>query len=483
MKVEKLKYGKVSSKIIDELKKIVGEENVSLEKEDLICYSRDASLYQYLPDVIVRPKTTEQVSLIMKLANKNRIPVTPRGGGSGAAGGCLPLIGGILLDMRAMNQIISINIEDQMTIVEAGVIYDFLNEKLMRKGFFFPPDPSSGIACTIGGMVNTNASGERGIKYGSTKDYVLWLEVVLPSGEIIHTGSKTLKSVSGLDLTRLIVGSEGSLGIVTKVCLKILPVPEYYGTAVFIYDSINSLAKAAAKVREAGIIPEMIEFMDRKTTKLAFEYIGIKGLPEGNFMLIDVGGIEEYVTKTLNKVFEICLKEKPEYSEKTFEKEYRDKLIAARKSALPSLARLKPCTVLEDCTLPLSKLPEAAYKIEKIPEMLEGSGVDLGDFGHIGDGNLHPTFVFDDRIEKEKLAFLKGLDILYKDIVLPLGGSITAEHGVGLAKAPYISLEHGPAVKWMRAIKKLFDPKFILNPGKGKGGPYPMEEIKIEIVE
>ncbi|MEM3754345.1 MAG: FAD-binding oxidoreductase, partial [Candidatus Bathyarchaeia archaeon] len=189
MKVRKLRYRKISFKVVEKLKKIVGEENVSLEKEDLICYSRDASMYQYLPDVVVRPKTTEQVSLIMKLANKYRIPVTPRGGGSGAAGGCLPLLGGILLDMRAMNQIISISVEDQIAIVEAGVVYDFLNEKLMRKGFFFPPEPSSGISCTIGGMVNTNASGERSIKYGSTRDYVLWLEVVLPSGEIIHTGS------------------------------------------------------------------------------------------------------------------------------------------------------------------------------------------------------------------------------------------------------------------------------------------------------
>jgi len=479
----KLRYGKVSSKVIEKLQEIVGAENVTDAYEDLICYARDATIYRYMPDVVVRPTTTAQVSSIMNLANRYRIPVTPRGGGSGASGAGLPLLGGILLDMCGMNRILSISIEDQLTVVEAGVIYDFLNERLMRYGFFFPPDPSSGIACTIGGMVNTNASGDRTVKYGSTRDYVLWLEVVLPSGDIIHTGSQTLKSVSDLDLTRLITGSEGCLGVVTKVCLKIWPLPQHYGTAVFIYDSVHSLAKAAAKTRVAGIIPEMIEFMDEKTTELALEYAGVKDLPEGNFMLIDVGGTSEYVPKTLEALMDICLKESPRYHERTSDAQYRTKLITARKSALPSLARLRPSTMLEDCTLPLSKLPEAASRIERIPKMLEVDGVGLGDFGHIGDGNLHPTFVFDDRVEEERSAFMKGLDILYKDIVLPLGGSITAEHGVGLVKAPYIALEHGSSVTVMRAIKKLFDPRLILNPGKGKGGPYPLGEVQIKIAE
>ncbi len=357
------------------------------------------------------------------------------------------------------------------------MIYDILNEHLMKDGFFFPPDPSSGCSCTIGGMVNTNAAGNRSCKYGSTRDYTLWLEVVLASGEVINTGSRTLKSVSDLDLTRLIVGSEGSLGIVTKVCLKIWPTPETYATATFIYDSVESLGRASAKLRRARLIPEMIEFMDRKTTQLAFEFMGIKDIPEGNFLLIDFGGTDEQVSKSLDKGFNLCLKDKPIHSDKTTDLKYREKLVLTRKSAFPSLARLRPSVMLEDCTFPLSKIPEGALKIEKIPSIVNQEGLDMGNFGHIGDGNMHPTFVFDEKDAEQIAAFEKALDILYKDVVLPLGGSITAEHGIGLVKAPYIELEHGRSVKWMRAIKQLFDPQFILNPGKGKGGPYPIEVV------
>ncbi|MEM4246623.1 MAG: FAD-binding oxidoreductase [Candidatus Bathyarchaeia archaeon] len=473
--MKKPTYRKVTLKIRESLEAIVGRENITTAIEDLVCYSRDASLYEYTPEVVVRPRSTEQVSQILKLANRERIPVTPRGGGSGATAAALPLLGGILLDMTAMNRILSISVEDQIVVVEPGVVYDFLNEKLMEQGFFFPPDPSSGITCTIGGMVNTNASGDRTLKYGSTRDYALWLEVVLPSGEIITTGSKTLKSVSDFDLTRLIVGSEGSLGVVTKVCLKIWPYPKSFATAVLIYDDINPLAHSAAMIRKAGIIPEMMEFMDEKTARLALEYAGITGVPDGNFMLIDIGGTEESTAKIMEGCLQICKQDNPIYLEQTGDKSYRDKLISARKSAFPSLARLRPSIMLEDCTLPLSKLPQAVTQIDEIPKRIGVEGLDLGDFGHIGDGNLHPTFVFDERVEDQRKAFHRALDMLYKDIVLPLGGSITAEHGVGLTKADFIELEHGPAVKWMRAIKELFDPNFIMNPGKGKGGPYPLE--------
>jgi len=470
------KYRDFTPRARDRLEKIVGPENLTTAKEDLECYSQDASIHRHAPEIVVRPQNSEQVSAILKLANRERIPVTPRGGGSGATAAVIPILGGILLDMTTMNHIITINIEDQIAIVEPGVIYDFLNEKLMDYGFFFPPDPSSGCACTIGGMVNTNAAGGRTLKYGSTRDYTLWLEVVLPSGEIINTGSRTLKSVSDLDLTRLFVGSEGSLGVITKICLKIWPFPQNYATSVLIYESIDSLAHSAAMIRRAGIIPEMIEFMDVKTTKLSLDYADITDIPEGNFMLVDLGGTKEYVEKIMKESLEICKKDKPIYSDETLDKDRRERLISARKAALPSLARLRPSLMLEDLTVPLSKLPEAVSQIEEIPGKIGQDGFDLGDFGHIGDGNLHPTFVFDEQAEEEREAYHKGVDMLYKDIVLPLGGSITAEHGIGITKAPYIELEHGPAVKWMRAIKKLFDPKFILNPGKGKGGPYPLKE-------
>ncbi len=468
-------YGKVTEALIKELESIVGAENVSTRPEEISCYARDSTIYIYKPDVILRPRITADVASVLRLANTQRIPVTPRGGGTSAAGSPLPVAGGIVLDMSGMNKVISVDLDNQMVVTEAGVICDDLNEQLAPYGFFFPPDPASSPACTIGGMVNTNAAGNRTIKYGSTRDFVLWLEVVLPNGEIIHTGSKTLKSVSGFDLTRLIVGSEGSLGVVTNICLKIVPLPKHYATATLIYDSVEALARAANKIRRVGIVPEMLEFMDRKTTKAAFEYVGVKDLPEGNFLLIDCGGAKEQVAPMIEQCVGLCQEEKPMYVDKTLDAGYRQRLITARKSALPALARLRPSTIIEDCTITPTRLPEAAGMIEGIPAKVGVEGFDLGNFGHIGDGNMHPTFIFDERIPDQRKAFFKGLDILYKEIVLPLGGSVTGEHGIGLVRALYIELEHGTSVHLMREIKKLFDPNLILNPGKGKGGPYPLE--------
>ncbi len=473
-----LSYGKVNENIVEELEGIVGSENVSTRQEDLLVYSVDASLYRHAPDVVLRPHTTEEISSIMKLATRERIPVTPRGASSGAAGSAIPIAGGILVDMTGMNKILSIDPDNQMAVVEAGVVCDDLNEKLARFKLFFPPDPSSGISATLGGMINTNAAGNRALKYGDTKDFTQWLEVVLPSGDIIHTGSQTLKSVSGFDLTSLIAGSEGSLGIVTKACLKVVPLPNAYSTAIFVFDSVESLARATGRIRQAGLVPEMLEFMDRKTTKVATEYAGLGKFPQGNFMLVDYGGSKESVNPAMEKIVEVCKTENPNHVEQVYEHQadYRLKLIQARKAALPALARLRPCLVLEDCTVPLTKLSEAAAKIEKIPEVINVEGFDLGNFGHIGDGNMHPTFVFDDNDIDQMAAFERGLDMLYKDIVLPLGGSVTAEHGIGLAKAKYLPLEIEPrTLDLMREIKKTFDPLLILNPGKGKGGPYPLE--------
>ncbi len=468
-------YGRVTDSIVKELEGIVGSENSTTRTEEIICYMRDASPFTLRPDAIVRPTTTGQVAAVLELANRERIPLTPRGAGTSAAGSPLPVLGGIVLDMYRMNKIISIDIDNQMVSVEPGVVCDTLNDELLKYGYFFPPDPASSPACTIGGMVGCKASGNKTIKYGPTRAFVLWLEVVLPTGEIISTGSKTLKSVSDLDLTRLFVGSEGSLGIFTEICLKILPLPPYYATAVFVYDSVEDLACSATRVRRAGVVPEMMEFMDRKTMKAAFGYGGIKDFPEGNFMMIDIGGdTQDSVAAALDKCISICQQEKPTHFEKTTDKEYRLKLISARKAALPALARIKPTTTMEDCTVLPTRLPEAAAKIEKIPERLGVEGFELGNFGHIGDGNMHPTFLYDERVEEQRNAFFKAIDILYEQIIFPLGGSLTAEHGIGLIRAPFIEKEHPTSIKWMREIKKLFDPNLILNPGKGKGGPYPL---------
>jgi len=468
-------YGKFTPTIADKLREIVGQEYYSDRTEDLIVYSKDSTILTGVPEAIVRPLNVKQVSEILRLANEYRIPITPRGAGTSASGSPLASAGGVILDMSSMNKILSIDIDNLSVTVEPGVVCDILNDSLTKFGFFFPPDPASSPACTIGGMVNTNAAGNRTIKYGSTREWVLWLEVVLPNGEVIQTGSRTLKSASGFDLTRLIVGSEGSLGVVTQVGLKVTPLPESYATSVLIFDSVRNLAKATAEIRRAGIVPEMMEFMNEKTAMSALDYSGIKGLPQGNFLLLDCGGAKEAVGPMLERCLTIAREHKPIYEDKTLDRGYREKLVNTRKAALPALARLRPTTVMEDCTVPPVKLPDAAEAIEKIPEKLAVEGIDLGNFGHVGDGNMHPTFVLDERIPEQRTAFFRGIDILYRNIVFPMGGSCTGEHGIGLMRADYIELEHGTkAVQLMRNIKQLFDPNFILNPGKGKGGPYPL---------
>ena len=474
-KKELPKYGKYDQTVAKKLVDIVGPYNYSDRLEELIAYSRDSTLFSYRPDAVVRPTTVGQVSAIMKLANEYMIPVTPRGGGTSASGSPLAVVGGIILDMSSMNNITSIDIDNQSVTVEAGVVCDNLNDELAKSGFFFPPDPASSPACTIGGMVNTNAAGNRTIKYGSTKDWVLWIEVVLPSGEVINTGSKVLKSSSGFDLTRLMVGSEGQLAIATKIGLRVTPLPESYATAVLIFDNIRNLAAAATAIRRAGIVPEMIEFMNAKTAKASLDYAKIKGIPEGNFLLIDCGGAKESVGPMLDKSLGLVQQYRPVFVDRAPDRAYRDRLVNARKAALPALARLRPTTSMEDLTVPPTRLADAVEAVEKIPDRLGVEGMGLGNFGHVADGNMHPTFVYDERVQEQKQAFFKGMDILYREIVFPMGGSCTGEHGIGLIRADYIELEYGKtAVGLMRGIKQLFDPNLVLNPGKGKGGPYPL---------
>ena len=468
-------YGRFTQTVAEKLKEIVGQEYYSDSSEDLTVYSKDSTILTGVPDAVVRPLNSRQVSEILQLANEYMIPATPRGAGTSASGSPLAVAGGVILDMSSMNKILTVDVDNQSVTVEPGVVCDTLNDSIAKLGFFFPPDPASSPACTIGGMVNTNAAGNRTIKYGSTREWVLWLEVVLPNGDVIQTGSKTLKSASGFDLTRLIVGSEGSLGVVTQVGLKIAPLPESYATSVLIFENVRQLARATTEIRRAGMVPEMLEFMNEKTAKSALEYAGIRGIPQGNFLLLDCGGAKEAVGPMLERCLAIAGEYKPIYEDKTLDRAYRDRLVNTRKAAFPALARLRPTTVMEDCTVPPTKLPDAAEAVERIPERLGVQGIDLGNFGHVGDGNMHPTFVFDERVEEQKSAFFRGLDVLYREIIFPMGGSCTGEHGIGLIRADYIEQEHGAkAVQLMRSIKQLFDPNLILNPGKGKGGPYPL---------
>lgn len=467
------RYGSLTEAIVRELEGIVGPENVSTKLEDLICGSYESVLLRYRPGAIVAPKTTEQVSAILRLANRHRIPVTPRGAGTSVAGNSLPVLGGICLDMCSMNRILEFDGENQTVTVEPGVVCDTLNEYLAARGFFFPPDPASSPAATIGGMVANNSGGNRALKYGVTRDHVLWLEAVLPTGEVIKAGSRTIKSVSSYDFARLLVGSEGTLAVITKVGLKVTPLPEAFSASLYVFERIEDAVKTAVEIKSSGVLPAMLEFMDETTSRASFEYAKLD-LPVGFTVLAGCDGRSEAVRKESELIHEIALKRKPKFAAKAGSAEERDRLVSARKAALPALSRVSPTVCMEDLTVPVTKIPEACKRIAGIPAKL-GAQINVSIFGHIGEGNLHPTFLFDEKEPGQKEAFYKALEALYGEVAIPLGGSITGEHGIGVLRGDYVKLEHGEKiVSLMREIKRVFDPNMILNPYKGKGGPWPL---------
>ncbi len=458
----------MKSHIITKLVEIVGEKNVNTDPAEIYCYSRDSTPFQYFADVIVRPANTTEVSEIMELANGNRIPVYPRGSGTSAAGSPLPVKGGIVIDLTRMNRVLGFDEENLQVVIEPGVICDDLNEFLKDYGYFFPPDPASSSAATLGGMVANNSAGNRAIKYGKTKDWILWLEAVLPSGEIIHTGSGTLKSVSSYDLTKLLCGSEGTLAVFTKIGMRVQPLPETYKTAMFLFDDLNRAGEAIVKARSSGVVPCAMEFLDKLTLGTSADYAGLN-LPECEAMLlIETDGIESAAEKELKIITNIVRGMNPKQWKIAQDEEERNSLWVARKSAYAALARCSITTTMEDLTVPISKIPEALKRIQKIPERVDNL-IRVATFGHAGDGNLHPTFLYDERIPEQQEAFFKALNIIYNEVALDLGGSITGEHGVGLIRKDFVEKEHGPVeMSLMKGIKHVFDSNNILNPGKGK---------------
>jgi len=443
---------------------IVGEQNYTDRLIDMVSYSYDASEHSHRPSCGVWAETAEQVSEILKLANREKMPVIPRGAGTGLSGMAVPAKGGIVLDLSRMNKILKISIEDRLALVEPGVIYEEFEKALLPYGFFFPPDPASGTVCTLGGNVATNAGGLRAAKYGTTRDYVLGLQVVLPDGRIMKTGSLTMKSVSGYDLTRLFVGSEGTLGVVTEITLKINPQPTATSTAMATFDDVEDAGRAVSEIMHSGIIPSALEILGRETLEAINQNTDLN-LPEADAMLlVETDGYTEVETEyELKKVIEIFKKKNAQEIKKAKTEEEAAELWKARKSAYAVLARIKTHFVLEDVTVPMSNVAPMLKGIEKIAEK---HGLQIATFGHAGDGNLHPQILYDgydpDQVKRMEAASAD----LFK-LSIELGGTLTGEHGIGLSKAPFMTLEHDPvAMDVMRSLKKLFDPNNILNPGK-----------------
>lgn len=454
----------MDEKIKKALIEIVGEDNVTDRLIDMVSYSYDSTEHSHRPDCAVWATTTEQVSQILKLANDNKIPVIARGAGTGLSGSAVPVQGGIVLDLNRMNKIEKISIEDRFAVVQPGVVYADLDKALAPSGFCFPPDPGSGTVCTIGGNVATNAGGVKGAKYGTTRDYILGLEVVLADGRVMKTGSYCIKCVSGFDLTRLIVGSEGTLGVVTQVTLKINPRPTASSTAVATFDRLEDAGKAVTEIMSSGIIPAVMEIMSRPVIQAINQNTDLR-LPEVEAMLLVetdgyTSGESDY---QLEKVIEVFNANNPQEVKKASSKEESLELWKARKSAVPVLARIQTHFVLEDVTIPMGKI---ADMLRGIGEIAKKYKLQIATFGHAGDGNLHPQILYDgynpgevERVEQARADLFK--------LAIELNGTLTGEHGIGVAKVPFMTLEHDDvAMDVMRMVKRAFDPNYILNPGK-----------------
>ncbi|WLR51826.1 glycolate oxidase subunit GlcD [Bacillus tianshenii] len=464
----------VKNKLID----IVGAENVLDSNQSKLAYSYDATAnFQSLPDAVVQPRNTEEVSGVLKVCNEHRVPIVPRGSGTNLCAGTCPTEGGIVLIFNNMSDILEIDEENLTVTVQPGVITLDMIKAVEAKGLFYPPDPSSMKISTMGGNLMENSGGLRGLKYGVTRDYVMGLEVVLPNGDIIRTGGKLAKDVAGYDLTRLFVGSEGTLGVITEATMKLIPQPETKKTMLAVYKDIESAAQSVSNIIAAKIIPTTLEFMDRSTIEVVEDFAKV-GLPTDAeaILLIEQDGPAEVVERDIAKIEEICRSMNAMNVEVAKSEAEADALRTARRSALSALARLKPTTILEDATVPRS---EIAKMVEATNEIAKKHNVRICTFGHAGDGNLHPTCLTDARdheeIERVEAAFA---DIFKESI--KLGGTITGEHGVGEMKSPYLELKLGETgIRAMKGIKDAFDPNHIMNPGK----MFAKDERKRVIVE
>jgi glycolate oxidase len=450
---------------IDALKAILGEEHVLTCTEDLYCYSYDATPgHSHMPEAVVSPANTAETSKILKLANENNIPVYTRGSGTNLSAGCVPTKGGIVLLMTRLNKILEVDLENLVAIAEPGVIVADLNKEIAKAGLIYPPDPGTVATATLGGTVAENAGGLRGLKYGVSKHYIMGLEVVLANGDIMATGGKNVKDVSGYDMTKLFTGSEGTLCVITKIITKLVPAPETKKAMMAIFKNLDNAGKAVSGIIAAKIIPATLEIMDNATILTVEDYAKV-GLPldAEAVLLIEVDGNPTVVEKEAAKVMEVLKANNADFVQIAKDDAERDKLWAARRAALPALAKLRPTTYVEDATVPRNKVPEFLRAVSSIAKK---HNVTIGTFGHAGDGNMHPTIVCDIREPEEMKRVHKAMDEMFKTAI-ELGGTLSGEHGIGLGKLPWMEQQHGPIVmNAMKSIKRALDPNLILNPGK-----------------
>jgi len=457
---------------IERLKRIVGNNNVSDNIADLYAYSSDASVHQAMPSVVVRPKTIGEIQKIMRYANKNKNPVVPRGAGSGTSGHTVPIDGGIVLDLKRMNRILEIRPEDMLVKVEPGVVDDDLNRALKPYGLFYPPAPASSRIATIGGEIGTNASGIRSVKYGATRDYVLGMKVVLANGDLANLGSNTRVHSSGYQLERLMVGSEGTLGIVVEATMRIVPIPKFRCLAIANFDKLEDAGNAISDIISSGAQPSMLELMDgigivavNKALDLGLQEVGAIILFEAD------GNVKEAVDYEMQKMKEICEKHNGFDIEMSYNLQERTRIYSGRKKLFASLSRYKEgiiCTDLaDDMGVPNSKIAETAKKIHEVAKQ---NNVIMAVYGHCGSGVVHTKIMLDPQ-KKSQWEDAKHVVAELYDYIDSIGGVTSAEHGIALSKAPSWKKARKDLLPVMKAIKKALDPNNILNPHKLMDAP------------
>lgn len=467
-----MKYNKITQEIIDELTEILGKKNVILDKEKMETYSHDETpveQYANMPEVVVTPTTAEQIAEIVKLANSELIPITPRGAGSGLSGGAIPVFGGIVLSVEKMNKILEIDLENMMITVEPGVVTNDINPPLEEHGLFFAGYPMSLLTCYIGGNIAENAGGGKAIKYGVTSRYVMGLEVVTPTGEIVQLGGKLVKDVTGYDLKQLYIGSEGTLGIITKAILKLVPLPKTTVDLLVLFkDPKSAIDIVPTVMTKGGIIPTSVEFMDKLCVKTSCEYLN-EHLPYqdcGAMLLIEVDGTrEDQVIEEAEIIGELCLENGAIEVYVADNYTTQERIWSVRRDIAEAFKVVSPHQSLEDIVVPISEIAELIPEIEKISEKYD---ILMPSYGHAGDGNLHTTLVKNPKMTMEEWYETeeKALKEFYA-VVRSLGGTISGEHGIGSKRKPYMPIVTDDAqFDLMRKIKNALDPNNIMNPGK-----------------
>ena len=454
------------SDLVAKLTALLGSDVVRSDAVSLQAYSRDATpMFEGLPEVIVAPRNTQEVAKIVKFAHDTKTPIIARGAGSNLCAATVPLNGGIVMSMTSMNKVLEVAKSEMIAIVQPGVTNLDLDQLVEKEGLRFVPDPGSRNVSTIGGNVATSAGGLRGLKYGTTRNYILGLEAVLGTGEIIRTGGRLVKDVAGYDVTRLLVGSEGTLAVFTEITVALAPRPEASKYGVAYFEDLATAADAVEKIITSGILPATLEFLDN-TCLVAVEDFAHLGLDTkaGALLLFGDDGDLVSIEQSVGKMAEIA-KSTAGCRGVTLAADIAaaEALLYARRCSLPALARLSSLSILEDIAVPRKSMAEAVKRIEAIGVK---HGLRIGTFGHAGDGNLHPTIVLDKDNPKEVAAAEAALAEIFA-LPLEFGGTITGEHGVGSAKLPYLEAKIGPAnMQLQRDIKKVFDPAGILNPGR-----------------